>query len=612
MTQLWHLDLNYNDISNLVPLTGLNTKLTALALDNNNINDIKPLANLYPLVSLELSTNNISNIVPLAGLQNLQSLDVSNNNASDISVLTNLTKISELFIGGNGIRDISALRGLTKIWELYIDENKISDLTPLSGLKNLRNFGADHNEIIDFSPLQSLAGQLNTVGDANDQTKQLPGLSVKYGQRVSMPAAKDLHGKYLPMTSSTPAGATLDEQQGVVTWPAAVSSGTFQYKFSESDKGQYQFSGTVLQKVNVTGIPTIAQVERPSITTDSGVALELPAVVDVTLSDGSRTTAPVKWQQPAKTSYSGRRGGSFTVSGTVSGHFSENVSNTVVATVIVRPAHIVTVQSQKITTETKVAPVLPSTVSAGWSNGDTTDEHVTWDKVPASEYSQPGTFTVLGTVSGYSTKATLTVTVMEAKPIKTDSVKITTDSGVMPNLPTSVTTYYSNGTTGQSAVVWPSVQRPEYCQRSGGSFTVTGWLTSNTAVKVTAAVTVRAATIARVDDVSVSTMVGNAPRLPATVRVTWSNGDVTEEKVTWDAVPPSRYAQTGTFTVQGSLADGSRITASVAVTAPAFSVRFDSAGGSEVADQRVVSGERAARPSDPTKSGLSVHWLVYQ
>ena len=50
---------------------------------------------------------------------------------------------------------------------------------------------------------------------------------------------------------------------------------------------------------------------------------------------------------------------------------------------------------------------------------------------------------------------------------------------------------------------------------------------------------------------SVSTAQGIVPYLPATMQVTWANGDKTQEPVTWDAVPASSYAKKGTFTVKG-------------------------------------------------------------
>lgn len=103
---------------------------------------------------------------------------------------------------------------------------------------------------------------------------------------------------------------------------------------------------------------------------------------------------------------------------------------------------------------------------------------------------------------------------------------------------------------------------------------------------------------------SVSTVAGSAPKLPATVVVKWSDGGSSQMPVSWDAVPSSRYARTGSFTVAGRLSDGTKVTASVNVTSKVYVVSFDSQGGSGVASQRVTAGRMALRPADPARSGF--------
>jgi beta-xylosidase len=96
------------------------------------------------------------------------------------------------------------------------------------------------------------------------------------------------------------------------------------------------------------------------------------------------------------------------------------------------------------------------------------------------------------------------------------------------------------------------------------------------------------------EDVSVKTRIGDAPVLPATVIATYADGVKRPVSVTWDDVPASAYAQAGTFTVQGSLPDGSALKVKAAVTVseegsdvPADLVldyKFDETGGNIVRD----------------------------
>ncbi|MFJ9154014.1 LamG-like jellyroll fold domain-containing protein [Streptomyces sp. NPDC102270] len=62
----------------------------------------------------------------------------------------------------------------------------------------------------------------------------------------------------------------------------------------------------------------------------------------------------------------------------------------------------------------------------------------------------------------------------------------------------------------------------------------------------------------------VRTTDGTAPALPAVVRATYSDGYDRDTPVTWDAVPPEKYAQPGTFTVAGTAA-GRAVKANVTV-----------------------------------------------
>ncbi|MEU9329375.1 LamG-like jellyroll fold domain-containing protein [Streptomyces canus] len=62
----------------------------------------------------------------------------------------------------------------------------------------------------------------------------------------------------------------------------------------------------------------------------------------------------------------------------------------------------------------------------------------------------------------------------------------------------------------------------------------------------------------------VRTTDGTAPTLPAAVRATFSDGYDRDTPVTWDAVPPEKYADPGTFTVAGTAA-GRAVRANVTV-----------------------------------------------
>ncbi|MEU4237704.1 family 43 glycosylhydrolase [Actinoplanes sp. NPDC026619] len=83
-----------------------------------------------------------------------------------------------------------------------------------------------------------------------------------------------------------------------------------------------------------------------------------------------------------------------------------------------------------------------------------------------------------------------------------------------------------------------------------------------------------------VDPVKIWTHTGSAPALPSTVVAHYADGSARSAAVTWDTIEPARYAQAGTFTVNGSL--GARATVVVTsgdipvsqVSAPESAVRI--------------------------------------
>ena len=321
---------------------------------------------------------------------------------------------------------------------------------------------------------------------------------------------------------------------------------------------------------------TIASVASiADVTTPSGTAPTLPGQVEVTWSDNSTSTGTIAWDAMDEASYKVRTGGEFSVHGTVSatpgsGEGAANATADVSVRVIVSPATATAVeQPAGVSTAAKTAPTLPATARVTWSNGDVTDEAVTWDTINPSFYENTGTFTASGKVSstgqGVSCKVTVKAAAVAATAVSAKAVDITTTAGVAPQLPVSVEVAWSDGTTTKEVVSWNAVSASAYAQ--AGSFDVTGSIATAPGVQAVAHVTVTALTAVRavLGNSVISTTEGAAPTLPTTARVTWSNGKTTNETISWNAVDPALYAKAGTFDVKGTAA-GVAVTAHVNVT----------------------------------------------
>jgi LPXTG-motif cell wall-anchored protein len=66
--------------------------------------------------------------------------------------------------------------------------------------------------------------------------------------------------------------------------------------------------------------------------------------------------------------------------------------------------------------------------------------------------------------------------------------------------------------------------------------------------------------------VTARTPAGTAPKLPATVAVTFADGTTKQTAVTWDDLKPADYAAAGTFVVQGTIKESGTVRARATVT----------------------------------------------
>ncbi len=147
-------------------------------------------------------------------------------------------------------------------------------------------------------------------------------------------------------------------------------------------------------------------------------------------------------------------------------------------------------------------------------------------------------------------------------------VDVRTQVGVVPTLPPTVLVNYADGAQVPMAVSWGTITPAQVA--AVGDFTVPGFVAGTTRT-ATAHVWVRGpdpVQINTVDPVSVSTTVGVAPVLPASVTVGYNDGSRQSGiAVTWQPIDPARYATAGTFDVTGQVAGTDKpATATVTVT----------------------------------------------
>ena len=145
MTSLTYLILRHNEISDVSPLSGLNS-LTFLELSDNEIADVSPLSGLASLTVLELDGIEIADVSPLSGLNSLTHLTLADNNIADVSPLSGLTSLTYLQLGGNWISDVSPLvanQGLGNGDVVYLRWNPLGEVSRETHVPALRQRGVD-------------------------------------------------------------------------------------------------------------------------------------------------------------------------------------------------------------------------------------------------------------------------------------------------------------------------------------------------------------------------------------------------------------------------------------------------------------------------------------
>lgn len=129
--------------------------------------------------------------------------------------------------------------------------------------------------------------------------------------------------------------------------------------------------------------------------------------------------------------------------------------------------------------------------------------------------------------------------------------EVTTASGEAPSLPLHAEVTFYDGSEKEYDIDWNTYDESLYKTRNASQFTVTGSI-KDLQVTTSCKVNVEAAQITHIDDLSNKTVIiGTALSLPATVSVTWSNGDQSNEIIRWDNYDDNALKYVHTFSLKG-------------------------------------------------------------
>lgn len=415
------------------------------------------------------------------------------------------------------------------------------------------------------------------------------------------------------VTATYESGTTKQEN---VTWK--LNGADAPATLAQLPAGSYEFEGTVdgtTQTVKqrvvveaVTADPAVvdpAAVNAPDATktsNESGVTVESidanpilekyvgadyygqiqSSSVKVKLSDGTETSAYVDWDEKSQAAFDTvTEESEVPITGQIDG-VSVN-GNWITLAEPYKVSGVLKVYVPRSTsngswawTAAGIAPALPSSMSASYSNGQSYTCPVEWNEISADQYQKEGTFVVEGHLKNYpSMLAQCTVAVRSVKSVQTE-LTCTTLTGEVPSLPYSASVVFDSGATEQIPVSWDSFDASLYSKV--GSFTVKGKLNGFDYREVTCTVTVKdPKDVLDLNSLRFERVVGDISPLSTYVYFPFTQSNNTTYtqgyQVNWDNADVSQFQKAGTYTVTGTLvtynessaANGLKVTAQVEV-----------------------------------------------
>ena len=142
--------------------------------------NIKSLAGMEQFTltqNVALDNNQITDLSPLAAMPKLNAVSVSGNGLTSLDSLTTSTSIHDIVAFDNQISDVSALVNMPQLLNLSLDHNQLTDATALAGLTQLQGLSLSYNQVSDVTALGQLTGLLALDISDNGVTTGIPALN---------------------------------------------------------------------------------------------------------------------------------------------------------------------------------------------------------------------------------------------------------------------------------------------------------------------------------------------------------------------------------------------------------------------------------------------------
>lgn len=260
------------------------------------------------------------------------------------------------------------------------------------------------------------------------------------------------------------------DHASLFVWQALENNGAAQIKvFSEDGRNTAYYTVEFTEKA-----PALENVEISAETTQVTEDDTVPLTVTGVLQDGrvlSEEEATVTYSVEPGSGYALIQGSSLLAydAGTVevTAHMtyldqtvdSEALTFTIAKNTAVKK--IVSFEEVTVYTKKGIAPALPETIRAYYDTGHPRDLDVIWDRIHAEQLEQFGEIVIEGDVNGSAIRPKLKVVVRDLTAL--EAVSIATPRNMVPELPETLSAYYSDGTELKNIPVqWENVSEADF------------------------------------------------------------------------------------------------------------------------------------------------------
>ncbi|CAL6068557.1 leucine-rich_repeat domain-containing protein [Hexamita inflata] len=151
-----------------VKLIKVPSQITALTINNCELNDLTGIELLVQLQKVELINNSFNSAKPIYSLDNVTSLTINNSKLTNVVGIEQMKQLTYLNLKDNQIVLIEPVKQLPNLKQLLIDNNFIHDLNTLTTHQNYTLEWISHQKIISNADIQNYLTDINTTLNLND------------------------------------------------------------------------------------------------------------------------------------------------------------------------------------------------------------------------------------------------------------------------------------------------------------------------------------------------------------------------------------------------------------------------------------------------------------